>query len=92
MIELILKINKYGFIMVQERSSSAAFDDYNIFVRHETLRVAVLHTLQNAEKCQLLFRDEMEEYFLKNYSVYVKICQDNAKYDHITYEVRSFDQ
>jgi len=67
--------------LLQEKEKKKYVEQFNVFVRHETLRVAVLHTLKNMEKCDLLFRDEMEEYFLENIETYKKICDLYAGHD-----------
>jgi len=54
-------------------------EDYNLYIRHETLRVAVILTLKNMKQFNLLFSKEMKEYFLNNYDSYVKSCDDCAQ-------------
>ena len=56
---------------------------YDIYVRHETIRVAVIHTLKNSKKCNLgeVATRNMEELFMDFYESYIDSCCELEKYD-----------
>lgn len=56
---------------------------YDLYVRHETIKVAVTAALLNSQKCgipQSIIK-KMEETFMKYYNYYIKTCNDYECYD-----------
>lgn len=62
---------------------------YDVYVRHETLRVAVLHTVQCAEEYMIppeLIKG-MKSSFMEHYDSYIASCDSHARYDGKTIQI-----
>lgn len=65
-----------------QNASKEAVQNYNDFIQHETIRVAVIGAMENKKyKHGKYFLEKMNLIFLENYEYYVKVCTDNLHRD-----------
>ena len=70
------------------RKSEQVFT-YDLFVTHETLRVAVIKTLSDAAgfKIPPYLISKMQDTFFERFTFYLTVCDKNMKYDGVKYTV-----
>lgn len=62
---------------------------YDLYVKHETIRVSVLHVIENGEKMMIPedLLQIMKKTFMIYYDSYIQTCDDNMKHDSESYVV-----